>query len=148
MSGFSCPLGLLAALYFSQFIKRLVTTRGLLVNGGQIEGPTFYVKIKLLYTKYEIPDEWCSSIAILMFKKGDKKIPSNYRSINLLNTTLKLTTKILTNIINSMITVSDEKQGFRTGRSCTDAVFVMRQIMKKSIEYNRPAYLYFIDLKR
>ena len=148
MSGFSCPLGLLAALYFSQFIKRLVTTRGLLVNGGQIEGPTFYVKIKLLYTKYEIPDEWCSSIAILMFKKGDKKIPSNYRSINLLNTTLKLTTKILTNIINSMITLSDEQQGFRTGRSCTDAVFVMRQIMEKSIEYNRPAYLCFIDLEK
>ena len=47
-----------------------------------------------------------------------------------------------------MITLSNEQQGLRTGRSCTDAVFVRSQIMEKSIEYNRPAYLCFIDLEK
>ena len=116
--------------------------------GGLILTQQLVTLVRTIFFVHKILDEWRSSIAIHMFKKGDKTIPSIYRIISLLNITLKLTTKILTNIINSMITVSDEKQGFRTGRSCTDAVFVMRQIMEKSIEYNRPAYLYFIDLKR
>lgn len=36
-------------------------------------------------------DEWRTSITNLLFKKGDKNISANYRGINLLNTTLKLT---------------------------------------------------------
>ena len=83
-----------------------------------------------------------------MFEKGDKKLPSNYRGINLLNTTLKLTTKIITAKINSLTSLTEEQQGFRSGRSCTDAVFVIRQVTEKSIEYNKPAYMCFIDLEK
>lgn len=50
--------------------------------------------------------------------------------------------------INSIISLSDEQQGFRTGRSCTDAVFVLRPIVEKSLEYNKPAFLCFIDLQK
>lgn len=39
-------------------------------------------------------------------------------------------------------------EGFRSGRSCVDAVFVLRQIVEKSIEYNKPAFLCFIDLEK
>lgn len=42
----------------------------------------------------------------------------------------------------------NSKQGFRSGRSCTDAVFVLRQIVERSIEYNKSAYLCFIDLQK
>lgn len=104
--------------------------------------------LKKIFDHQRIPDEWRTSITILLFKKGDKKLPENYRGINLLNSTLKLTTKIITNKIGSIITLSDEQQGFRSGRSCTDAVFVIRQIVEKSIEYNRPAYMCFIDLQK
>ncbi|KAG8231445.1 hypothetical protein J437_LFUL000162, partial [Ladona fulva] len=41
-----------------------------------------------------------------------------------------------------------EQQGFRSGRSRTDAVFVVRQIEEKSIEYNKPAYTFFIGLEK
>ena len=81
-----------------------------------------------------------------LFKKGDKKLTSNYRGINLLSTSLKLLTKIITNKINGLISLQHEQQGFRSGRSCTDAVFVLRQITEKSIEYNKPANICFIDL--
>lgn len=79
-----------------------------------------------------------------MFKKGDRQEPNNYRGINLLDTTLKLVTKVITNK-NSITSFEDEQQRFRSGRSCVDAVFVLRQIVEKSIEYNKPAYLCFID---
>ena len=38
----------------------------------------------------------------------------NYRGIILLCTTLKLTTKIITNKINKRISLADEQQGFRS----------------------------------
>lgn len=96
----------------------------------------------------QIPEEWRTSIMIPLFKKGEKTDPNNYRGINLLSTTLKLTTRIISNKINSITQISEEQQGFRSGRSCNDAVFVIRQIIEKSIEYNRPAFLCFVDLEK
>ena len=80
-----------------------------------------------------------------MFKKEDKKLTSNYGGINLLSTSLKLLTKIITNK-DGLLSLQNEQQGFRSGRSCKDAVFVLRQITEKSIEYNKLAYICFIDL--
>lgn len=74
--------------------------------------------------------------------------PNDYRGINLLNTTLKLTTKVLINRINRLIILSDEQQGIRCGRPCVDAVFVPRQVTEKNNEYNKPAYLSFINLTK
>lgn len=62
----------------------------------------------------------------MIFKNGEKKIPANYRGINLLSTTLKLTTKIITKI--NSISLTDLQSGFRSGRSDTDAEFIIRQI--------------------
>lgn len=51
-----------------------------------------------------------------LFKKCDKEMPADYRAINLLSTTLKLTIKIRTNKINEHTSLADELQGFRSGR--------------------------------
>ena len=42
----------------------------------------------------------------------------------------------------------EEQQGFRKNRSTTDAIFILRQIVEKSIEFNHPTYLCFVDLKK
>ena len=44
--------------------------------------------------------------------------------------------------------MQDEQQGFRTGRSCVDAIFVIRQLKEKAIEFNRPAYTCFVDFEK
>lgn len=44
--------------------------------------------------------------------------------------------------------ISEEQQGFRRNRSTTDALFILRQLVEKSLEYNSPAYLCFIDLTK
>ena len=73
----------------------------LLKYGGQHLTEELTKLIQKMFYQHKIPDEWRTSTTILMFKKGDKKLPSNYRGINLLNITLKLTTKIITAKINS-----------------------------------------------
>ena len=123
-------------------------TNELLKYGGDNLTEQLKILINKIIYHHRIPDEWRNSTTILLFKKGDKEVPANYRGINLFSTSLKLTTKIITNKINEYTSLADEQQGFRSGRSCTDAVFVIRQITEKSIEYNRPAFMCFIDLEK
>lgn len=49
--------------------------------------------------------------------EGHKQEPTNYRSFDLLDTTLKLVTKVITNNINSITKLKDKQQGFRLERS-------------------------------
>ncbi|ENN71364.1 hypothetical protein YQE_11979, partial [Dendroctonus ponderosae] len=48
----------------------------------------------------------------------------------------------------ALVRPTKEEDWERTGRSCNDPVFAMRQTMKKSMEYNKPAYLCFIDFEK
>lgn len=77
-----------------------------------------------------IPDERrISNYPSFSFKESGKIEPVTYRGINLLSTTPKLITKILTYIINEHTSFSE--QGFRDGRPFTNAAFVIRQITEK-----------------
>jgi hypothetical protein len=67
-----------------------------------------------IFLEQTIPEEWRTCRAIPLFKKGDKKIPDNYRNISLNITTLKLTTKILANKLSETVDLEDEQQGLRT----------------------------------
>lgn len=104
---------------------------------------TFY---NIIIKTGSIPKEWKTSITIPIHKKGEKKDPKNYRGICLLSTVLKLLTKILSQNLTEQININEEQQGFRRNRSTVDAIFILRQIIEKSIEYNKPAFLCFVDL--
>lgn len=99
----------------------------------------------VINTQY-IPQDWKTSVLILLYKKGEKSDPRNYRGINLLCTVLKLTTKIIARRLEGDLYLEDEQQGFHKGRSCNDAIFIIRQVKEKSLEFNRPAFLCFVDL--
>ena len=42
----------------------------------------------------------------------------------------------------------EEQCGFRKGRSCTDAIFTVQQIMEKRKEHNLPLFFLFIDYEK
>jgi sorting nexin-29 len=44
--------------------------------------------------------------------------------------------------------LNESLNGFRKGRSCTDAIFSLKQILEKRRELNLPTYLQFLDYKR
>ena len=56
----------------------------------------------------------------------------------------EVTLKILAKEI-SKNGINVEQQGFRQNRSTIDAIFTL-QVTEKALEYNKPAYLCFIDL--
>jgi len=48
-----------------------------------------------IYRENRIPDEWRDAVITPIFKKGDRRVPKNYRGISILNTCYKIYSKIL-----------------------------------------------------
>lgn len=60
---------------------------------------------------------------------------------------MKLFSRILANIIMEKTPISEEQQGFRINWFTIDAIFITRQI-KKFIEFDKLAFMYFVDLTK
>lgn len=107
------------------------------------------IRRKLIYNKIletsDIPKKSHKSIPISTFKKEQETRPENYRGITLLNSTIKLFTKIIKEKMEAHITNREEQQGFRRNRSTTNAIFIIKQVKEKAIKFNTPVYVCYID---
>ena len=98
-----------------------------------------------IWNKEELPAEWKESIIVHIYKKGDKRVCSNYSGISLLSTTYK----ILSNILMSRLTpYGDHQCGFWRHRSTTDHTFCIRQIPEKKWECNEVVHQPFIFFRK
>jgi hypothetical protein len=87
--------------------------------------------------------KWRTSITIPIFKKGLKRDAKNYKGTCLLRNIFKLFTRIIAQQITTQIGTSEEQQGFRPNRSTVDAIFTLRQLTEKSIDFNKHLYVCF-----
>jgi len=107
----------------------------LIKAGGRINRCEIHKLVNSIWSKEELPEEWKESIIILVYKKGDKTDCSDYRSISLLPTMLK----ILSNILLSRLTPHAEEIigvhqcGFRRNRSTTDHIFFIHQVLGEKL---------------
>jgi hypothetical protein len=87
---------------------------------------------------------------ILLHKKGDKTLLSNYRPISLLNTMYKVFTKVITLRLANRLDCAQprEQAGFRRGFSTIDHIHTVRQVLEKCNEYNQPLVVAFIDYEK
>ena len=60
-----------------------------------------------LYNLSIFPTDWCKSVIIPLFKKGDDKFPDNYRGISLLS----IVSKVFTAVLNKRLYAWAEKEG-------------------------------------
>lgn len=51
-------------------------------------------------------------------------------------------------MITKLMPISDEQQDFRKNRSTIDTIFTIRQEVEKSIEFDKPAFMCFINLTK
>ena len=99
----------------------------------------------------KVPEDWQNAIVVPIWKKkGSKKDCSTYRGISLLSHVGKMYAKILEQHTRAKTEhlLSDAQFGFRKGRGCTDAIFALRQLCERSIEYNQDLHLVFLDQEK
>jgi Reverse transcriptase (RNA-dependent DNA polymerase) len=84
-----------------------------------------------------------------VYKKGDKLDCTKYRGICLLNVAYKVFAKVLYDRLlpYADAVVQHNQAGFQSGKSTTDQLFALRQILEKGNEYNIQTHHLFIDFK-
>uniref|UniRef100_A0A146KQ35 RNA-directed DNA polymerase from mobile element jockey n=1 Tax=Lygus hesperus TaxID=30085 RepID=A0A146KQ35_LYGHE len=98
-----------------------------------------------------IPKDWEVSVIVPIFKnKGDNRECSSHRGISLLSVPGKLYGRILERRLRGEIEAElhEAQCGFRPNRGTQDAIFTMRQIMEKAMEYGREVHACFIDIEK
>ena len=104
---------------------------------------------KIVWKNEKPPEDWKKGVIIKLPKKGDLTICSNNRGITLLSVAGKVFCSFILNRFKGAIDkkLRENQAGFRPGRSCTDQIFALRQIIEKCLEFHTPIKINFIDFK-
>ena len=104
----------------------------------------------LIWMKKSWPSDWKKSIFIPLFKKGDKKDCSNYRTISLISHASKIMLKVLQKRLEAYLLkeLPDEQAGFMRGRGTRDHISNLKRILERCKEYNKHVYVCFIDYSK
>ena len=96
----------------------------------------------------EMPPEWEACLLSILPKKGDLRLPGNYRGIMMLEVAYKIVANIILSRLNPIIdTLDHEAQcGFRRGRGCSDGTFTVKQLINKRREHGLETWVLFLDL--
>ena len=102
-----------------------------------------------IWTQEQMPTEWEEASVCPIHKKGDKLDCGNYRGISLLNSAYKIFSIILFHRLETYTSkiIGNYQCGFQKGKTTTDQLHTIRQILEKTKEYNIDTYHLFIDYK-
>lgn len=122
----------------------------LLKNAGESFTEHLHQLFQKIWTTFSMPSEWSLSMVTPIYKKGDKKDCKNYRGISVLNTTYKILSFILCERLKPYLNdiIGEYQCGFRPGKSTTDQIFTLRQILEKTHEFRIDTHHLFIDFKQ
>ena len=93
------------------------------------------------------PQDWKSSVVILIPKKGNAKEYSNYSTIALISHASKVMLKIIQVKLQQCVNqeLPDVQAGFRKGRGTRDQIANIHWITEKAREFQKNIYFCFID---
>ena len=96
------------------------------------------------------PRKWRKGLIVKLPKKGNLKECKNWRGITLLSVVSKVMGKIVIERIRTGVEskLRKEQAGFRPGRGTTEQIFILRNIIEQSIEWQSSLYVNFIDFEK
>ena len=90
-----------------------------------------------------MPHEWLKGLIVKLPKKGNLKECTNWQGIMLLVIASKVLKKR-----RADKRLRAEQAGFRQGGSTTEQIFILRNIIEQSYEWQTPLVLNFIDFEK
>ncbi|KAK6741639.1 hypothetical protein RB195_009483 [Necator americanus] len=98
----------------------------------------------------KLPITLSDSSILLLFKKGEQLDINNYRPIALLSVIYKVFSSIILQRMMASLEINQpiEQAGFRRNFSTLDHIHVINQLVEKSLEYNFPLYIAFVDYSK
>jgi exonuclease III len=99
-----------------------------------------------------LPREWSRIKMYFLYKKGERSNPKNYRGIALLNTVVKIFTRLIEMRLRHWAEICnllpESQSGFRRERSCVDNIFVLHTMIFHQVMVKRKElYGLFVDFE-
>ena len=125
---------------YSEFLKA----------GGDAMVIILHKLFNLILETGKIPSTFKKALIVVLYKKDDRSECKNYRPISLLSHVYKLFMTIIGNrITDDLYSCFPESQAaYQPGRGTVEQIFALSQIIEKSIEFNKPLYIVFIDFTK
>ena len=103
-----------------------------------------------IWEKEQAPINWRRGLIFKIPKKGNLKECKNWRGITLLPIVSKILGRIIIDRIKNGIDnkLRKEQAGYRTNKSTIDQIFILRNIIEQSNEWQSTLYIHFIDFEK
>uniref|UniRef100_A0A3Q3JAD5 Reverse transcriptase domain-containing protein n=1 Tax=Monopterus albus TaxID=43700 RepID=A0A3Q3JAD5_MONAL len=97
-----------------------------------------------------VPLDWQTGVVVPLFKKGDRRVCSNYRGITLLSLPGKVYARVLERRIRPIVEprIQEEQCGFRPGRGTLDQLYTLFRVAEGSWEFAQPVHMCFVHLEK
>ncbi|KAK3545227.1 hypothetical protein QTP70_002059 [Hemibagrus guttatus] len=99
----------------------------------------------------ELPDwNWATGVVVPLFKKGDRRVCSNYRGITHLSLPGKVYSRVLEMRVQPLVKprIQEEQCGFHPGRGTLDQLYTLHRVLEGSWEFAQPVHMCFVDLEK
>ncbi|KAK3517712.1 hypothetical protein QTP70_016085 [Hemibagrus guttatus] len=97
-----------------------------------------------------VPLDWATGVVVPLFKKGDRRVCSNYRGITLLSLPGKVYSRVLERIVRPLVEprIQEEQCGFQPSRGTLDQLYTLHRVLEGSWEFAQPVHMCFVDLEK
>ena len=104
----------------------------------------------IAWTSGTVPLDWQTGVVVPLFKKGDRRVCSNFRGITLLSLPGKVYSGVLERRVRRIVEprIQEEQCGFRPGRGTVDQLYTLGRVLEGAWEFAQPVYTCFVDLEK
>ncbi|KAK3533936.1 hypothetical protein QTP70_034935, partial [Hemibagrus guttatus] len=97
-----------------------------------------------------VPLDWATGVVVPLFKKGDRRVCSNYRGITLLSLPGKVYSRVLERRVRPLVEpwIQEEQCGFRPSRGTLDQLYTLHRVLEGTWEFAQPVHMCFVDLEK
>ena len=119
-------------------------------GGGPLAEELAAIFDDIIQKKSHAPESWRTSKIVVVYKKGEKQLPENYRPICIIPILYKIFSKVLHKRMEIKLEAAQTRgqAGFRNEFSCDDHLFVVTLLMEKSNEIGQPCWMATLDFKK
>ncbi|TWW61027.1 hypothetical protein D4764_05G0011170 [Takifugu flavidus] len=91
-----------------------------------------------------------TGVVVPLFKKGDRRVCSNYRGITLLSLPGKVYSGVLERRVRRIVEprIQDVQCGFLPGRGTVDQLHTLSRVFEGAWEFSQPVHMCFVDLEK
>ena len=102
----------------------------------------------LIFSNATYPLSWSNAKLFMLFKRGNRKDPNNYRGISIINSIAKFFDMVLCNRLEQWFKPYREQAGAQKGRGCTEQIVTLRLLCDYAKKKKKKLFVTFVDFSK